>query len=129
MKSVIYTCLTKGYDGLQDPVAVSPDFDYVCYTDAPGEMESKVWEFRPLPKEASPLLSSRRFKLLPHEAFPEYGYSVYMDANIRIMSGEFYETVQECIRKEWLWTGVPHPVRDCIWDELRECCLKEKRMR
>ena len=124
MRNVIYTCLTKGYDVLSDPVAVSQDFDYVCFTDSPEEMESQVWEFRPLPEEASPLLSSRRFKLLPHEAFPEYGHSVYLDANIRIMTAEFYDIVNECIRKGWLWTGVPHPFRDCVWDELEECCLK-----
>ena len=124
MKNVIYTCLTKGYDILQDPVEVSPDYDYVCFTDAPQEMSSRVWEFRPLPEEASPLLSSRRFKLLPHEVFEQYGYSIYMDANIRIMSGEFYKAVGECIREGRLWTGVPHPARDCVWDELKECCLK-----
>ena len=124
-KKVIYTCLTGGYDRLEQPVAVAPDWDYVCFTDTDGQ--DGVWRLRKIPFDSpDPVSRSRYPKILPHQVFPEYEYSVYMDANIRITDAEFYHIVDRLITDEISFAQVQHPDRDCVYEELRYCYLKDK---
>ena len=47
-KCVIYTCIVGSYDELQQPAAVDPDFDFVCFV-GKGEKSADrdgVWELR-----------------------------------------------------------------------------------
>lgn len=126
MKKVIYTCLTGGYDRLLQPLAVDPSFDYVCFTETDGQ--DGVWQLRKLPEGVGEdnLTRSRHPKLQPHEFLPEYGTSVYMDANLQIVDDEFYRMVDSAIDKGNALAMLPHPWRDCVWEELRYCYLKDK---
>ena len=125
-RKVIYTCLTSGYDVLQEPLSVSPEYDYICFTDLPRAEKGSCWRLLPLPAEDTPVKAVRRYKILPHEILGDYDWSVYMDANIRILSQEFYDIIDRHIVEGTPWRGVPHPVRDCIWDETEECWMKGK---
>lgn len=133
-KKVIYTCVTGGYDALEQPRAVDDGFDYVCFTDgdiqtdaASGEQgaaASGVWQLRPIPQEAMSLDGTRRaryVKLLPHKVLPEYEYSVWMDANIGIEGYSFYNAVNVRIASGSVMAMLPHPFRDCVYDETVEC--------
>ena len=42
MKNVCYTVITNNYDTLKDPLVVSKDWRYVCFSDR--GFKSKVWE-------------------------------------------------------------------------------------
>ena len=115
---VVYTVLTGGYDHLEQPVAVSTDWDYVCYGDREGQ--DGVWQLRVIPFEGSSVMRARWAKMHPHVLFPEYQYSVFMDANLQIATPEFYDFAGENI------AILEHPQRDCVWEELRYCYLKDK---
>ena len=142
-QKVIYTVLTGGYDHLTQPAAVSPDWDYVCYGDKDGR--DGVWQLRSIPFEGSPVMRARWAKMHPHILFPDYGYSIFMDANLLICDPEFYSALLQ--DQKWpfgvfttcsgtrpgaksadlgLLRVLEHPVRDCVWDELRYCYLKDK---
>ena len=124
-KKVIYTCLTGGYDRLEQPAAVAPDWDYVCFTDTDGQ--DGVWQLRKIPFDSpDPVSRSRYPKILPHQVLPEYEYSVYLDANIRITDAEFYRIADRLITDEISFAQVQHPDRDCVYEELRYCYLKDK---
>ena len=124
-RKVIYTCLTGGYDRLEQPAAVAPDWDYVCFTDTEGQ--DGVWQLRKIPFESpDPVVRSRYPKILPHKALPEYKYSVYMDANLRIVDAEFYRIADRLITDEIPFAQVEHPDRDCVYEELKYCYLKDK---
>ena len=124
-RKVIYTCLTGGYDRLEQPAAVAPDWDYVCFTDTDGQ--DGVWQLRKIPIDSpDPVVRSRYPKILPHRVLPEYKYCVYMDANLRITGAEFYAIVDRLIVDEIPFAQVEHPDRDCVYEELRYCYLKDK---
>ena len=119
MEKVIYTVLTGGYDRLQQPVVTDPEFHYVCFTDHAGQ--DGVWELREIPLEGSPVLRARWAKMHPHLLLPEYDYSVFMDANLCISGKEFYSFIGDAPV-----AILQHPERDCVWEELRYCYLKDK---
>jgi len=117
-KSVIYTAIFGGYDSLHDPKAIASDCDYVCFTDD-CELESDIWDVRliDLPVPGDYPRSNRYVKLHPHEYFPEYEYSMYLDGNMvllntpniaNILDG-FYLVIER------------HPSNDCIYQEAKEC--------
>ena len=122
MKKVIYTVLTGNYDHLAQPEVVDPTFDYVCFTDRAGQ--DGVWQLREIPfASASPILRARWAKLHPHLLLPEYELSVFMDANLCIAGAAFYEQISAA---EAPLALLEHPSRDCVWEELRYCYLKDK---
>ncbi len=124
-RKVIYTCLTGGYDRLEQPAVVDPSWDYVCFTDSEGR--DGVWQLRKIPCDSpDPVTRSRYPKILAHQVLPEYAYSVYMDANIRITDAAFYRIADRLVADEITFAQVEHPDRDCVYEELRYCYLKDK---
>jgi hypothetical protein len=122
MKSVIYTALVGNYDSLMQPEAVDSGFDYVCFSDCITESKVGVWEIRPIPfTSPSSTRVARYAKLQPHAVLPEYEYSVWMDANILIKGEEFYEKVNAKIAEGAKMAFVPHPSRDCVYEEIARC--------
>ena len=121
-KKVIYTSITGGYDNLLQPLAVDPSFDYICFCDDFVEDCIGVWQIRPLAfSEKGPVVRSRWPKILPHKALSEYEYSLWIDANVQILDGSVYSVIDELIQKDVVLGNVPHPKRDCVYDELFYC--------
>ena len=119
MEKVIYTVLTGGYDRLEQPLVTDPSYYYICFGDTAGT--SGVWELREILFEGTPVMRARWAKMHPHLLLPEYDYSVFMDANLCISGAEFYGFIgQNSV------AVLQHPERDCVWDELRYCYLKDK---
>ena len=122
MKKVIYTALVGNYDSLMQPAAVDPEFDYICFSDCIKGPKVGVWEIRPIPfTSPSHTRVARYSKLQPHVVLPEYEYSVWMDANILIKGEEFYEKVNAKISEGVKMAFVPHPSRDCVYEEIVRC--------
>jgi len=97
---VVYTCVTGGYDDIREiaaPGHIAPDWDYVCFTDDPAlvaEGRIGVWEMRPLAFSELDLTRNNRWhKMHPHVLFPDYGASIYVDANVNVLSPKLFETV------------------------------------
>lgn len=86
----VYTAFFGPYDQLREPLLQPDNIDYYILTDQPVPEES-LWKQLPLqilPEEVAsdPVLANRWCKMHPHRLFPEYAFSVYVDANIWVLS-------------------------------------------
>ena len=95
---VVYTCITNNYDSIEELKAfyyTDNSWDYICFTDNEEDVskgEIGIWEIRPLVyKEADNSINNRYHKLKPHVILPEYEESVYLDANINVLTPKFFE--------------------------------------
>jgi hypothetical protein len=80
----VYTAIAGGKDELAEPAVISPECDYICFTDNPY-VRSETWQVRPLEAvEHDPARRARRAKLLTHRYLPEYRASVWVDGNITL---------------------------------------------
>lgn len=124
MKTVIYTCITGDYDNLLQPVEVDPEFDYICFVRKGEALEkqSGVWQIRELPKTfRDDRLASRWPKILPHKALKDYDCSLWLDGNVQIASSEVYDILREKVASGVRYSGISHPLRDCVYDEAKKC--------
>ena len=100
--SVIYTCITNNYDDINEIRAytyTNPNYDYVCFTDNQNWIQMGhigIWEIRPLQyTKLDAGRNNRWHKLHPHELFPEYSESIYLDANINILDNYLFTKIKE----------------------------------
>ena len=122
MRKVIYTALVGNYDSLMQPVAVDKEFDYICFSDCIPGPKAGVWEIRSIPFTSPDNTRTARYpKLQPHIVLPEYEYSVWIDANILIKGEDFYDKVNDKIAEGTKMAFVPHPSRDCVYEEIAQC--------
>lgn len=101
-KSVVYTCITNDYDDIFEIDIynyIDYDWDYVCFTDNKYHIaKSKIgiWDIRPLQFDNLDHTRNNRWhKIHPHIIFPEYKESIYIDANINILSNYLFKIVKE----------------------------------
>ncbi len=123
-KGVIYTCITSDYDDINEIKAykfINKDWDYVCFTDNQGQIEKGqigIWQMRPLVyNESDNTRKNRWHKFHPHILFPQYSQSIYIDANINILTSNIFDIINNsennlllpehfntpCIYKEFQW--------------------------
>ncbi|QPV63206.1 DUF616 domain-containing protein [Halosimplex litoreum] len=116
---VVYKAIFDDYDILTDPEVTSNNIKYVCFTDD-EKLESVVWDIRVL-KDAttSPNIHNRRLKMKPHELFPEFEYSVYLDGNIHIVGN--IETLIKRTMTDGPLAAPSHPSRESVAEEARKC--------
>lgn len=122
-KIVCYTALVGPYDDLKSPSYVSPDWDYVCFTDQPFGDQVGVWKIRPLEKviENDPTRTNRWHKMHPHILFPDHDISVYLDSNIEIIGAHLKTKLKDLFHGVNLIALPVHPFRDCVYDEIDAC--------
>jgi hypothetical protein len=93
---VVYTAVFDDYDVLMNPKENVENIDYICFTDS--HINSNVWETRTLTDEKFQKMSSseknRFVKMHPHQLFPDYEISLYIDANIYIK-----DSLEEFLKK------------------------------
>ena len=82
-KSVVYTCVTNGYDDIAEiavPSFVNCKWDYVCFTDNPEHIKAGrlgVWKMRPLSyTQLDDTRNNRWHKFHPDLLFPDYAESI-----------------------------------------------------
>ncbi len=127
-KRVIYTCIVRGYDNLIQHYFISPDWDYVCFTDDPDLIDKGsigIWEIRPLANKLSSATRTNRWhKIHPHVLFQEYQESIYVDGNINIIGDYVFEQIQ----KRCVPILLPeHFKRNCVYQEI-EALLRSSRI-
>lgn len=124
---VVYTCVIGGYDGINQPIAVDSSFDYVCFVrkDESHPDFVGVWQIRNLPVDFdSNILCARWAKLNPHVLFPNCDYSLWLDGNVVVASNALYSVINDKIEQGVLFSGLNHPVRDCVYDEGYICAQR-----
>ena len=121
---VVYTCITGNYDDLEEIKGytyINFDWDYVCFTDNQNLITQKqfgIWEIRPLQfTELDDTRNNRWHKINPHLILSEYDESIYIDANINILTNKLFEILNNnnkdiilashantiCLYKEFEW--------------------------
>ena len=121
---VVYTCITNDYDDLKEIEGytyINSDWDYVCFTDNEELIKQKqtgIWEIRPLKFNGlDNTRNSRWHKINPHIVLPEYQQSLFIDANINILTGKIFKIIEQntkdlmlaehantiCLYKEFEW--------------------------
>jgi len=118
----VYTAIVGDYDCLKIPTRIDPRCDYYCFTDRDISWQD-VWKPREIAwRHADPARTSRHMKLNPHEYFPGYACSIWIDANLRL----------NCLAQalmpedEWdvaLWRN---PSRDCVYAAAEACAREGK---
>ena len=121
---VIYTCLFGSYSGLPDVSVVSQSVRCIVFTDNQDLISSR-WEVRVISSVGkSAIVQSRHPKILPHLYLSDFKFSLYIDANITLLADPVtYLHSQICTASMWF---LPHPTRDCIYDEALECRVLER---
>lgn len=132
-KIAVYTACMGGYDNIEEPLIRPDNIDYFLITDSPTQDESSasesLWttiraeEVVPTEYVRDPVLANRWCKMHPHELFPQYPLSIYLDSNIRVVS--------DLTALTSAMTGFPvcmfrHKQRDCVYEEIHACLLKKK---
>jgi hypothetical protein len=117
---VVYTALFGNYDDLFLPSREQAQgCDFVVFTDQPNVLPP--WR-RGDVSYSSPSKSkqNRFYKLLPHRLFPQYEWSLYLDANIDIEMNpiRFFERYRDLGPDFFVFR---HPSRTSIVEELAAC--------
>ncbi len=126
-KGVVYTCFTSGYDQLIQHNCFNENYDYICFTDDKELIQQKnvgIWQIKPMnflyldnPRNI------RWYKIMPHKIFPQYNLSIWVDANINILTPKIF-TITENIDKGMLFPK--HFSRTCIYEECQRVLRSKK---
>lgn len=120
MKIVLYTCITGGYDRLNEIHPQHPGVDLVCFTDDLGlRYGVSRWNVVPIPGELSglrPVKQQRLVKILPHKFLSGYDVSVWVDGNVAVKGDivKFLGGIR--LSEKSFWTR-RHPSRKCAYRE------------
>lgn len=126
MKDIaVYTCLTGNYDILRDPF--HPDLvhqaDFFCFTD--NDIQSDIFQRVPLPTNFSdPILNSRYPKINAHEVLPDYTYTLYLDANLMLITDDLKKYISGALEGFDL-AKFKHNSRDCLYEEAKICLARK----
>lgn len=116
-KIAVYTGLFGDYDDFIEPTVYPSNVDYYYISDYKSEKIKKcVWLNAEtiIPENIiSPIKRNRYVKMHPHLIFPNYRYSIYIDANIQIIKDPT-EMICESVTGI---SGFHHPKRDCLYYE------------
>ncbi len=124
-KIVFYTAVFGDYDTLLLPESIDEDIDYVCFTDRPRDTYG-VWQMRASPYyHSDPTRIARYIKTHPHQLFPGYHFAIWLDANI-VPRGDLQEYIDMLRLENTSFGLVPHPHRDCFYQEADACKLRRK---
>ena len=124
MKKAIYTVLVGNYDKLRQPEVIVPGWDYICFSNDLPEKTVGVWQIRRFDYHNELLVRESRFpKLNPHLVLPEYEYSLWTDANLRL-APEIFDRAEKLIADGCLLAMVEHDSRTCVYQEAR--CLTRR---
>jgi hypothetical protein len=117
---VVYSALFGNYDELFVPSReLAQGCDFVMFSDQPNI--PPPWRRGPIAYAGpSNTLRSRFYKLLPHRLFPQYEWSLYLDANVdlRVNPNEFL--ARYCSLGSHFFV-FRHPKRVSIVEELAAC--------
>ena len=115
----IFTAVVGHYDEIKQPKVVDDHFDYILFSNDMKEKSIGVWQIMPIPY-FNPIQTkiARWVKTHPEELLPQYNYSLWVDANIQIVSEAFYHRLFELMAEKVLISTVAHPKFNCVYQEM-----------
>lgn len=123
-KIAIFSCMTGGYDIPTDNFEKREGYDYYMFTNKP--IRTASWWQKTLvfsDDRLSDIKKSRFVKTHPMLVLPNYDIVVWIDANTTI-DDKLYDYIERY--KDNPVTFKKHPERDCIYEEIKMCCLLGK---
>lgn len=122
-KIILYTANFGNYDLFNEIQTPFNDYiDYVYFTDIPRE--SKTWDVRVIKDFKDPYMTAKMYKILPHQFFPEYDISIWIDASARNIHSCFLDLIKYLNNYNFIITK--HPSRTCVYDEANTCIRNNK---
>ena len=112
----VYTSITGSYEGLKTN-QVYDGADFYCFTDQKPPSDPGKWTVLPATNLFSdPRMNARYHKILAHEMFPDYEYTIWIDGSLRmnIKAQYFIDHMTHNMMT------FKHPVRNCVYDEAEE---------
>ena len=123
-KIVVYTAISGGYDNLRDPLIVSPDVDYIVFTDNEN-LNSKIWKKHRFDYiNSDPTRTARFIKTHPHLYLSDYDHSIWVDANLQLNVDP--RAMIEDFDAQTQFVTWHHPIRTSIYTEAAECIKRKK---
>jgi len=114
----IFTACIGDYDEIIQPLVSDCRFDFYVFTNDVKEDHIGVWQVKPVKYCNDDLTRVARYvKTHPEELLPSYEATLWLDANIKIMSSWVYDRFISLYECNIDMASVQHPVRDCIYDE------------
>ena len=114
----IYTACIGDYDNIMQPESIDGRFDYILFSDDVKEDRIGVWQVRHVDYfNVDKIRIARYVKTHPEELLPQYVATLWLDANINIISDKVYDRFVSLYEGEVDLASIQHPVRDCIYDE------------
>ncbi len=126
---VVYTVLTGDYDNLISQYYYNPDWNYICFTDNKDLIENghSFWKIVPFEIDYENIAKKSRIpKILAHKFLQDYKYSLYIDANIDILSPKVFRNIDKLINRGVKLAITRHYVRNCIYEEMLACLPHKK---
>jgi len=122
----VYTAMTGGYDQSVFHEKLDVRFDYFLYADSEVN-DHGFWEVRPIEYMNNiSVRRSRHIKTNPHKYLSKYEIVVWIDANV-VIKGDIWKYVQYALdHPDVPFFGVPHPHRDCIYEEAKSVVTANK---
>lgn len=122
-KIAVLAANAGGYDTVREPEVVTPNTDYVLFTDA-DVPESSVWHAAPFEYVShDPTRTARFVKTHPHLWFGDYDWVIWVDSNLRIVCD-----VRELLvgAADYDMTTWDHPLRSTWQEEVKACLARSK---
>lgn len=121
---VVNTAILGNYDDLCDPIYISSNCDYICFTDNPN-LTSKIWKIKKIKLYNNDIVrTSRMAKILAHKFVEEYDISIWTDSNITLTK-DVNVLIDKYLKNENM-ACFKHSIRDCIYQEAQECIILKK---
>jgi Protein of unknown function (DUF616) len=119
---VIFTSVVGDYDSIKEPRYRMPEWDYICFSNTLKQREGSIWKIEPIPFQHSDNSRLSRYaKINPHLVLKKYEYSLWIDANIEFLDDFVERRINELIKDGILLSLIPHPFRNCIYQEAQIC--------
>jgi len=121
----IYTSIAGGYDNLKTPLFSQDNFDFYAFSDVQSD-PVEPWENVPFDQHSDdPVRSAKKPKIMPHLYFPDYEWSLWIDANMFMLKdlSTYINAVIENRSKVGLFE---HPERSLLSEEVDELCNLER---
>lgn len=113
---VVYTAIIGGYDRLRTPTHPDPDIDYIVFADDLLVQVPSPWiRLRSTHRFGDDRRTSRYYKTHPHELFPGYEFSVWIDGAFQLRN-----LTTSCLEPALGSNDIAffrHPWRDCVYEE------------
>lgn len=117
-KFAIFTALIGGYDCIMQPQVIDERFDYILFTDEVVQSRVGIWEVRRVEYDNPDKTRIARWvKTHSHSLLSQYKATLWIDANLEILSSYVYERCIALNNRGIQLASVKHPLRDCIYDE------------